>query len=410
PATSTPPPTTVNADTGASGHYISPADATALCQLQPTGTAGIEVTLPDGTTTAASHTGLLPIPGLSTAARRAHVFPSFTGSLLYIGQFCDADHTIEARFNWHGVSISRGSEVFLSGARDPTTRNYMIDLPPPDSTYPVANTERTYSAAPVIRSQSDAERVRFYLTALGSPELETYFRTTGLEFQYAPPHNHRANGAERAIQTFKDHFIAKLATCDPEFPLLDWDLLIPQAELTINLLRPCEADPTVSAWTHIHGHPYAYESHPFGAAGCKVVIHDRADNRASWDAHGTVGFYVGPSYLHYRCHRVFMPSTHKIRVTDTLAWFPRDTHLHGSSNIEQMTAAIADLQRAIETLAADPYTQHPATQQPLCALVPTLMAQLDSLRDIFHDTAPVVSRTPPSAPAFHMAGPPPGAP
>ena len=32
------------------------------------------------------------------------------------------------------------------------------------------------------------------------------------------PHNHRINAAERAIQTFKDHFISALATTDSEFP------------------------------------------------------------------------------------------------------------------------------------------------------------------------------------------------
>jgi hypothetical protein len=33
------------------------------------------------------------------------------------------------------------------------------------------------------------------------------------------PHNHCMNGAERVIQTFKDHFISALATTDSEFPL-----------------------------------------------------------------------------------------------------------------------------------------------------------------------------------------------
>jgi hypothetical protein len=32
------------------------------------------------------------------------------------------------------------------------------------------------------------------------------------------PHNHRMNAAERAIQTFKAHFISALATTDSKFP------------------------------------------------------------------------------------------------------------------------------------------------------------------------------------------------
>ena len=39
------------------------------------------------------------------------------------------------------------------------------------------------------------------------------------DLQVVEPHNHRVNAAERAIQTFKDAFIAALATTDCDFPL-----------------------------------------------------------------------------------------------------------------------------------------------------------------------------------------------
>jgi hypothetical protein len=41
------------------------------------------------------------------------------------------------------------------------------------------------------------------------------------------PHNHRVNAAEWAIQTFKDAFIAALATTNVDFPLQLWDKLAP---------------------------------------------------------------------------------------------------------------------------------------------------------------------------------------
>ena len=40
-----------------------------------------------------------------------------------------------------------------------------------------------------------------------------------ITFELVPPHQHRRNAAERAICTFKNHFLAGLASCDPEFPL-----------------------------------------------------------------------------------------------------------------------------------------------------------------------------------------------
>ncbi len=38
------------------------------------------------------------------------------------------------------------------------------------------------------------------------------------KFQFVPPDMHRRNQAERAIRTFKDHFLAILAGVDPTFP------------------------------------------------------------------------------------------------------------------------------------------------------------------------------------------------
>jgi hypothetical protein len=57
------------------------------------------------------------------------------------------------------------------------------------------------------------------------------------KLQLVQPHNHRVNAAECAIQTFKDAFIAALATTDSEFPLQLWDRLTLQVSDTLNLMR-----------------------------------------------------------------------------------------------------------------------------------------------------------------------------
>ena len=58
--------------------------------------------------------------------------------------------------------------------------------------------------------------------------------TEKLDYELAPPHMHRRNAAERAIRTFKNHFLAGLAACPPHFPITEWDRLIPQAQLTLS--------------------------------------------------------------------------------------------------------------------------------------------------------------------------------
>jgi hypothetical protein len=67
--------------------------------------------------------------------------------------------------------------------------------------------------------------------------LRNYLTKQGITYQLAPPHIHRRNNAERAIQTFKNHFIAGICSVYPNFPLKLWDKLMPQATITLNLLR-----------------------------------------------------------------------------------------------------------------------------------------------------------------------------
>jgi hypothetical protein len=52
-----------------------------------------------------------------------------------------------------------------------------------------------------------------------SSALRSLLNQHNIQFQLAPPHMHRRNAAERAIQTFKNHFIAGLCSVDPNSPL-----------------------------------------------------------------------------------------------------------------------------------------------------------------------------------------------
>ena len=71
-----------------------------------------------------------------------------------------------------------------------------------------------------------------------STALETFARINNITIQYCAPHQHRALRAERAIRTFKNHFIATLCTVAHDFPLALWDELLPQTELCLNHLLP----------------------------------------------------------------------------------------------------------------------------------------------------------------------------
>jgi hypothetical protein len=76
-----------------------------------------------------------------------------------------------------------------------------------------------------------------------------------MEHELVPPSNHRRNQAERAIQTFKAHFISILVGVDDKFPLSLWCHLLEPAELTLNLLRQSKVTPKISTFAHVHGPP-----------------------------------------------------------------------------------------------------------------------------------------------------------
>jgi hypothetical protein len=86
-----------------------------------------------------------------------------------------------------------------------------------------------------------------------SAALKNFLTANDVEYQLVTPHCHRRNAAERAIRTFKEHFVAGLSSVDPTFPFHLWDRLLPQAEITLNLLRTSRLHPQLSAAAHFHG-------------------------------------------------------------------------------------------------------------------------------------------------------------
>ena len=80
-----------------------------------------------------------------------------------------------------------------------------------------------------------------------SNDLKLAILSTDVKFELVPPHQHRRNAAERAICIYKNHLLAGLATCDPDCPVEEWDRLLFQCELTLNLLRTSRINPKLSS-------------------------------------------------------------------------------------------------------------------------------------------------------------------
>eukprot|EP00957_Ditylum_brightwellii_P072973 5545216-Ditylum_brightwellii.AAC.1 len=109
-----------------------------------------------------------------------------------------------------------------------------------------------------------------------------------IKLQLAPPHVHRRNAAERAIQTFKEHFIAGLCNVHPDFPMQLWDRLLFQACLALSMLRPSQMNPRISAECQLNG-MHDFNAMPLAPPGTKIIIHEKSTVRKTWAPHGIDG-------------------------------------------------------------------------------------------------------------------------
>jgi hypothetical protein len=205
--------------------------------------------------------------------------------------------------------------------------------------------------------------------------LIDYINEEGIDHQLAPPHVHRRNAAERAISTFKDHFIAGLSSTDKDYPLDLWDKLVPQSIITLNLFRRSRINPQLSAYAQVFG-AFDFNKTPLAPPGTRVLVHEKPDVRQSWDPRALDAWYIGPAMHHYRCYRVYIWGTQSERVTDTLVWFPTRVKMPTMSSLDLALAAAQDLLTAL---------MHPSPGSPLAPTTDSQTAALKQLVEIFQD-------------------------
>ena len=168
-----------------------------------------------------------------------------------------------------------------------------------------------------IKSQSAEELVRGYticynklinvgvisilqrLDNEASKELIAAIQKNNIAYQLASPGNHRLNPAERAIQTFKNHFISVLNSTDSNFPSHLWCRLVDQAVMTLNMLHTSCIKPMLSAHTQLFG-VFNFDRTPLAPLGIRAMVHEHVGQRMSWGDHGKEGWYIGPALQHYR--------------------------------------------------------------------------------------------------------------
>eukprot|EP00804_Cyclotella_cryptica_P004439 CCRYP_006849-RA/>CCRYP_006849-RA protein AED:0.22 eAED:0.22 QI:0/-1/0/1/-1/1/1/0/209 len=99
-----------------------------------------------------------------------------------------------------------------------------------------------------------------------SKAVEKYIRSTKATIQLVNPDDHRVNAAERAIQTWKEHWLSGMGTLDPTCPIQLWCQFIEQGQNTLNLLRVSRVNPKLSAYAILEGQ-FNFDKTPLAPVG-----------------------------------------------------------------------------------------------------------------------------------------------
>ena len=225
----------------------------------------------------------------------------------------------------------------------------------------------------------------FIMDNEASADLKSAMTAANYIFQLVPPENHRKNAAERAIQTFKNHFLAGIASLPQDFPLSEWDHLLEQSEITLLLLRSSRTNPKLSSYAYLNGN-FDFNKTPLAPPGTKLVIHNRPNSRPSWGFHAEDGFYIGPALQHYRCVKCYIPKTRSIRISDSVQFFPTIVPIPFTTIDDYLRTAASD----IITILNNP----PKTAFPTLTLGDSTKQAITKIAELLKRAAPMPSKPP----------------
>jgi hypothetical protein len=214
--------------------------------------------------------------------------------------------------------------------------------------------------------------------------LKDYLHQQDITFQLVPPYSHIRNSAERAIRSFKDHLIAGLCSTDKSFIMHLWDRILPQAVMTLNMLRTSRINPKLLAATDIFGQ-YDFNRAPVAPPGTRIIAHETPGRRRTWAPHGQDGWYIGPALENYRCYTVYITNTRSNRIVETVDFFPQKVILPFPSSLDLATQAAVDLTHAL---------LHPQPAGPFCQVGDKQAIALKRLASIFVSAKPQNTNNP----------------
>ena len=149
---------------------------------------------------------------------------------------------------------------------------------------------------------------------IASKAIKKYLGGQNNIIQLLEQHNHWVNELERAIQTFKNHRITGISTCDETFPSVLSCKLIKQANDKLSVLRTSRTHPQLSEY-HVFEGPHYFNQVPFAPPGCCATIFKPPETQTRLVTRAINAWYFRPAYEHYRAWKFHISSTGRYKTS-----------------------------------------------------------------------------------------------
>eukprot|EP00804_Cyclotella_cryptica_P016764 CCRYP_002057-RA/>CCRYP_002057-RA protein AED:0.39 eAED:0.39 QI:0/0/0/1/0/0/2/0/299 len=178
-----------------------------------------------------------------------------------------------------------------------------------------------------------------------SYNVELFIKENNAKLQYTPTDIHRTNPAERAIRTWKNHFVANRAGTPPMYRLSNWCKDLEQTDITLNMLRPCTTNPKLSTYKAMEG-MYLFDATLRHHQHRMCMIHIKPTRRQTWGYHAIKAWHCAPALNHY-CGIKTVTDTGAVHLMDTFKFLHHTLPTLVISNTNRIVKATQQLQRAI---------------------------------------------------------------
>ena len=115
-----------------------------------------------------------------------------------------------------------------------------------------------------------------------------------------------------------------MESAQPNFPLSKWCKIFEKCDITLNPIHPSGINSKLSTYAQLFV-TFGHQIIQLTPNGMKVMARVIPIYHCSFNPRVIQEFSVGVATEHYRLFKIFIPSTGRVRIAETIIWLPMVT-------------------------------------------------------------------------------------